>query len=63
MTLEVNVIVQGVEHVLRGARATRFNDIMSRKLQEHPELQHAGRLERQTAEASAYYESEGTDNG
>jgi hypothetical protein len=58
MTSEVAVTINGVEHLLRGHRAKKFTDILARKYAERPELLHAGRLERQTAEASAFYESE-----
>jgi hypothetical protein len=47
-----------VEHLLRGARAKRYLDILARKYAEQPELLYAGRLARANAEQGAFLESE-----
>jgi hypothetical protein len=60
MSSEVAVVVFGHEHILRGERAARFVNILSRKYRENPELQHAGRLERAKVEQDAFYESSNT---
>ena len=57
MTSEVAVVIFGHEHILRGERAARFVNILSRKYRESPELQHAGRLARAAAEEAAFRES------
>ena len=61
----VSIVVQGIEHTLRGARAKRFADLLNKRMEDDPMIQWQSRPQQRAVHEAIFREviQKGNDNG